>query len=85
MGTTTCIFMFSDLLLRRVVSIIFNKQAENVLSRNMARHIDKSHTSSVDVTCINAVKDVWGLILLFCSLTTEYLENCIQNLSSDFD
>jgi len=52
---------YSDLLLRHLVNI-FNKQAVRVVSRNMARHIDKSHTSSVDVTCINAVKEVWGLI-----------------------
>jgi len=45
-------------LLRHIVISIFNKQAENVLSRNMARHIDKSHTSLADVTCINAVKEV---------------------------
>jgi hypothetical protein len=31
----------------------------------MARLIDKSHTSSVDVACINAVKEVWGLILFY--------------------
>jgi hypothetical protein len=32
-----------------ILLFCFNKQAESVFSGNVARHIDESHTSSVDV------------------------------------
>jgi hypothetical protein len=63
-GDDFCIYFHVSLICCSDILLIlfFNKQAEHVVSRNMARHIDKSHTSSVDVTCINAVNEVWGLI-----------------------